>query len=240
MQAKSYWVIGCLVLLCTALTACAPTTTAKSAEKPAISEPIDKTGLKKITLTKKASERLGLQTASLAEEKVTRKFTIGAEVVGSASGDGLAVRARFNDNDLTLIDREQPVQVHPHHGSGEGLPALLDKNRSGTAKGNGWLYFVLSGNDHGFKIGQSVQIAFVRQSGSVVRKVIPYTALLYDTTGQTWTYTSDELLKFVRQKVTVDFIDGEKVYLSEGPTVGTTVVTYGAAELYGTETGVGK
>src|SRR5258705_7727898 len=41
------------------------------------------------------------------------------------------------------------------------------------------------------------------------RNVIPYAAILYDTEGNTWTYTSPEPLVFVRHRIKVDFIDGE-------------------------------
>jgi hypothetical protein len=71
--------------------------------------------------------------------------------------------------------------------------------------------------------------------------VIPYSSLLYDATGATWTYTNPEGLVFVRAPVVVDRIDGEAqvVRLEEGPPAGTLVVEVGAAELWGAETGVG-
>ncbi len=71
------------------------------------------------------------------------------------------------------------------------------------------------------------------------RKVIPYSAVLYDAHGDTWTYTSPEPLVFVRHHVKVERIDGERAILSEGPPAGTAVVTVGAAELFGTEFEVG-
>jgi hypothetical protein len=74
---------------------------------------------------------------------------------------------------------------------------------------------------------------------AVPRRVIPYAALVYDLDGSTWTYTSPSPLTFVRHQVKVDYIAGELAVLSEGPPVGTPVVTYGAAELFGTEFGVG-
>jgi hypothetical protein len=76
-------------------------------------------------------------------------------------------------------------------------------------------------------------------AGAAARKVIPYGALLYDPQGQTWVYVSPEPLVFVRQAVAVERIDGDRVILTEGPEVGTQVVTVGAPELYGTEFGVG-
>jgi hypothetical protein len=68
-----------------------------------------------------------------------------------------------------------------------------------------------------------------------MRHVIPYSAILYDTEGNTWTYTSPEPLVFVRHSIKVDFIDGEMAVLSEGLPAGTNVVTVGAEELYGSE-----
>ncbi len=86
---------------------------------------------------------------------------------------------------------------------------------------------------------QEQQVGGTPQAGAAARKVIPYGALLYDPQGQTWVYVSPEPLVFVRQAVAVERIDGDLVILTEGPEVGTLVVTVGAPELYGTEFGVG-
>jgi hypothetical protein len=67
---------------------------------------------------------------------------------------------------------------------------------------------------------------------------IPYAAVFYTATGDTWTYTNPEPLTFVRAPITIDHIDGGRAFLSDGPPAGTAVVTQGLAELYGTETGV--
>ena len=69
---------------------------------------------------------------------------------------------------------------------------------------------------------------------------IPYAAVLYDPSGDTWTYTSPEELVFVREPITVLRILGDRALLSDGPPAGTAVVTVGAAELLGTEYEVGE
>jgi hypothetical protein len=71
------------------------------------------------------------------------------------------------------------------------------------------------------------------------QKTVPYSALIYDTTGATWIFTSPEDRVFVRAQVDVDFIDGDTAYLNGGPETGTNVATVGVAELYGTEFAVG-
>lgn len=87
-----------------------------------------------------------------------------------------------------------------------------------------------------------IQTSAVRdeQVNGSKRKVVPYATILYDLQGQTWVYTSPAPLTYVRESVTVDFIEGDRAVLSKGPSSGTEVVTIGVSELYGTETGVSK
>ena len=70
---------------------------------------------------------------------------------------------------------------------------------------------------------------------AVTRKVVPYGALMYDTKGEAWTFTSPSPLVFVRQHIVVEDIEGDRVILAEGPPPGTVVVTVGAALLMGAE-----
>jgi hypothetical protein len=71
------------------------------------------------------------------------------------------------------------------------------------------------------------------------RKVIPYGAVLYGADGKTSVYVTPAPNTYVRAPITVDFIQGDRAVLTTGPAAGTAIVTVGAAELYGTETGVG-
>ena len=67
------------------------------------------------------------------------------------------------------------------------------------------------------------------------RKVVPYGAIMYDTKGETWTYTNPEPRVYVRERVVVEDIQGDQVFLAEGPETGTTIVHVGAPELMGAE-----
>jgi hypothetical protein len=73
------------------------------------------------------------------------------------------------------------------------------------------------------------------QVNGAQRKVIPYAAIIYDTEGNTWTYTNPQPLIFLRHSITVESITGDQAVLSDGPPTGTAVVTVGAEELYGSE-----
>jgi len=66
-------------------------------------------------------------------------------------------------------------------------------------------------------------------------KVIPYSAVVYDTDGSTWTYVNTAARTYVRQPITIAEIHGSVAVLSAGPPVGSAVVTVGSAELLGTE-----
>ena len=78
-----------------------------------------------------------------------------------------------------------------------------------------------------------LQTASVSEDGQ--QKVVPYAAVLYDSEGDTFTYTSPERLTYVRVPIKVDQADGDQAVLSDGPPVGTQIVTVGAAEVYGAE-----
>jgi hypothetical protein len=83
-----------------------------------------------------------------------------------------------------------------------------------------------------------LRTATVRRSGR--HQVIPYRALIYDPHGTAYVYTSPRPLTFLRQRIVVDRVQGDRVLLSDGPPTGTAVVTVGAAEVYGTELEIGS
>ena len=66
-------------------------------------------------------------------------------------------------------------------------------------------------------------------------KLIPYSAVVYDNDGSTWTFVSTAPRTFVRQRITVGAIQGNTAVLAVGPAPGAAVVTVGAPELLGTE-----
>jgi hypothetical protein len=83
-----------------------------------------------------------------------------------------------------------------------------------------------------------IQTAAVEQNGSGT--VVPYSAVFYSPTGETWVYVSPKPLTFIRHEIVVDRIDGDKALLKDGPSAGTKVATVGVAELFGAESGLGE
>jgi hypothetical protein len=68
--------------------------------------------------------------------------------------------------------------------------------------------------------------------------VVPYSALVYEPDGSTWVYLQMKELTYRRAAVTVSTIVDDQVTVSSGPQAGTQVVSQGAAELVGVETGI--
>ena len=69
-------------------------------------------------------------------------------------------------------------------------------------------------------------------------RVIPSDAVIVDAEGRRYVYANREPLVFAREPITVRYEEGGRAYLGDGPPTGTPVVTAGAAELHGAETGI--
>ena len=123
----------------------------------------------------------------------------------------------------------KPIQVTATGGDAKAIV-------SGTAAED----YEVSSADHGLRPGQRVDVKIPHPDSGKPQKVIPYAAVLYDPHGNTWTYTNPEPLVFVRHRIDVEFIEGDRAVLREGPAIGTTVVTAGAAELFGVEQKFGQ
>lgn len=147
-------------------------------------------------------------------EKLDR-WTVGGLLVGVLVVAGLSVAAS-RDVPAGTAAAAKPAKVEAIDGSKVKKVTL-------TEEGMG-------------RIG--LQTAAVTEAGGV--KTIPYSALIYLPDGTTWAYVETAPRSFTREPVTVTRIDGPQVRLSQGPATGAKVVSVGAAELYGAETGIGK
>jgi hypothetical protein len=83
---------------------------------------------------------------------------------------------------------------------------------------------------------QPVRMATVRiASRRGPEKMIPYSAVIYDNDGSTWSYVNIAPRTFTRERIAVLVIRGNAAILGKGPAAGSPVVTVGAPELLGTE-----
>lgn len=68
--------------------------------------------------------------------------------------------------------------------------------------------------------------------------IVPYSSVIYDPSGKTYVFTNTARLTYVETPVSVAQISGARAYLTKGPKAGSAVVTIGAEELFGVQTGV--
>ena len=242
---RTVWLMALPWIAVGLLIACNPTTTTSTKEKPFTIEKIEGSELSRITLTEKAAKRLGLETAAVRVEQVTRMRRVGGEVVRAASGSKAAqVRVALNRSDLVKVNRTQPARVMAM-GLDDGedndgdAAELAEVNDKGETEAVSSVQYTVAGGKTKLTPGQRVFVE-LPLSAKVSRSVVPYTAVIYDLQGDTWVYTNPAPLTFVRDHVKVDYIDDDTAVLSEAPAVGTKVVSVGVAELFGTEFGVGK
>jgi len=87
----------------------------------------------------------------------------------------------------------------------------------------------------GHRIGATLALVGPSESSTV-----PWSAVVHDFHGGTWVYERTGERAYARRRVVVRSVQGDAAVLDSGPPEGTTVVTAGAAELFGTETGFSK
>jgi hypothetical protein len=85
------------------------------------------------------------------------------------------------------------------------------------------------------RLGISTKPVATRLVAGKRLKVVPYSAIVYDTAGTAWVYVRVGTLTFARHRVTVTTVTGRLAVLTSGPRIGTQVVDVGASELLGSE-----
>jgi hypothetical protein len=258
MKLNLRWIVMVLTVAVLLLSACARESVPPEKINPSTVEEIEGSEFKRVTVSEKAAERLGIQTAPVLEVQTVRNQTVIGEVVASREGltanaNQLWVRVPTNQMDIKLVARDLPAVVRPVENYDDD-----DDGEADDDDDSGWmvepdeelgldddeedaLFYVSDTAQTHLVSGQHVFINLPLTGNGSLQKIVPYAALIYDTEGNTFVYLKEtNALSFVRHSVTVDFIEGDLAYLTEGPAVNSEVVTVGVAELYGTETGVSK
>ena len=242
-------------------------------------------GVKRITLSAKAAERLDVQTGQVSEDVVIRKQVVSGMVIypqaGSlrpatapAGGGGFGgftptaataaaapvmakaaltepaaapvargeswVVVNLSPGEYERINKDKPARITPLYTRDKGVPPMLAKLSDAAPVEDGKramlaLHYVLPDASHGLPASTRVRVELQLAGSEDKQKVVPYNALYYDSKGQTWVYVNPQPLTYERQRVSVQRVVGQQAVISDGPPVGTAVVTVGAALLYGTE-----
>ena len=211
---------------------------------PSKTEKIGDTGLKRITLTEHAAQRIGLTTINVLEERVQQNRKMAGIVTElGATDDAGVVTGIVSVNGLqhTGLDCERDVHLVPmfEYDWSKSFPARMsDIILTGGDESNAVKY-VFENTADALSIGTQVFVEICNADTVGQAEVIPQSALLYSADGKTWVYTEESPLTFVRASVDVAWIDGARVILKNGPAAGRAIVTTGSVELFGEEFGIG-
>lgn len=185
-----------------------------------------------------------VQLAEAAQQTAReRRALLGASLFDAVRKDVLWVRVPVYAGDLDRINGSAPASV----GSlGHGTNALRRAARpvagpfsSAAASATVDLFYELDNADGTLRPGQKVTVA-VPLAGEAESAVVPAAAVLYDIHGGAWVYENTAPRTFTRRRIEVRYVSDAGAVLARGPRPGVKVVTAGAAELFGTEFGIGK
>jgi cobalt-zinc-cadmium efflux system membrane fusion protein len=144
---------------------------------------------------------------------------------------------------LDTIVTDAPVEIVGLDGRHEADPKIANPiaapPSADALSTTADLFYAMDNPGGLLRPGQRVGVE-LRLQGDQQARTVPAKSIIYDIYGGTWVYEQSDEYAFQRRRVLVRFTDGDRVVLSEGPPVGTTVVVDGVAELYGTEFGSGK
>lgn len=160
------------------------------------------------------------------------------EVTGVAA---LWVRVPLYAGDIASLDETAPILVRALSARGDaGLRATPVEGppTADPASATADRYYALENADGAWRPGERV-IARLRERSAARATTLPWSAVVFDTYGGAWVYEALAPLRYARRRVEVDHVEGDRAALARGPAAGVTVVSVGAAELFGTEFGAG-
>ena len=232
-------------------------------------ESIPGSDLKRVILTARAAERLGIVTGKISEQQIILKQIVGGQVihplklaaerklvgfggfaqpavvktavpaVKAAPGETW-VKMALAEEEWARVAKDEPALLLPLatrpglkkqvSAQASEIPPVADLKRSMLN-----VYYVVQGKDHGLKVNDRMRIELQLTGSNKEKKVVPYSAVYYDGNGAPWVYTVAKPLVYERKPVKVERIVGELAVLSDGPAVGTEVVTVGSSLLFGAE-----
>ena len=159
---------------------------------------------------------------------------------GEPASDEYWVRLTLSEGEWERMRKDKPARILPLptrdalESDVLAMPSthepVLDLKRTMLK-----MYYIIPGTDHGLNLYERVRVELELEGTGKKRMVVPYSAVYYDGVGKAWVYVSVDHLVYERQPIEVERIVGDLAVITEGPPLGTAIVTTGAALLYGAE-----
>lgn len=164
----------------------------------------------------------------ILEVSPTNRFWIRVPVY---SGDLLKIDRSKKALISTMGDESESENIYA--GPVQG-PLISDATSASSD-----LFYTIDNANGIFRSGQKVSVVLTLKSTGT-NLVVPYSSIIYDMYGGNWLYVKVEPQLYLRTRVELDYVSDTLAVLTRGVSPGDEVVFEGAAELYGTEFGLGK
>jgi len=165
----------------------------------------------------------------------------GAALATIAKVDSVWVRVPVYAGERPALRADAEATVRPLSAAaapGRAARPVLGPPTSQPSTATVDLYYELPNRDAEFHLGERVDVT-VLATGSSRAATVPASAILIDALGNRWVYVVTGPHKYARRHVDVRALTAESAVLATPLAPGTEVVTAGAPELFGSETGVG-
>ncbi|MFO0849279.1 MAG: efflux RND transporter periplasmic adaptor subunit [Gemmataceae bacterium] len=167
----------------------------------------------------------------------------GAALFEVVNLDRVWVRVPVYVGDLPDLDPAAraavgPLTARPGDPTRPAAPVTAPP-AANPAAGTADRFYALDNRETKYAPGQRVG-ATLALKGPADALTVPWPAVVYDIHGGGWVYEKTGDRAYARRRVVVRYVVGDTAVLASGPVPGTAVVTAGAAELFGTETGFSK
>ncbi|MSU48703.1 MAG: hypothetical protein EXS37_06340 [Opitutus sp.] len=183
---------------------------------------------------------VALAGAALATARAQRAL-LGAPLQAGDGAGPMWVRAAIYSGEATLLDAQAGVTIRALGNATTVHPAAPV---AGPATANAatstvdWYYEISAAPV--LRPGERVAVEIPLRENATERLVVPFNAVLHDIHGGQWVYEAIAPHVYTRRRVQVSRLAGGDAVLASGPAVGASIVTDGAAELFGTEFMTGK
>ncbi len=173
-----------------------------------------------------------------------RRALLGPPALATNTREDLWLRVSVFVNDVEDLDLSAPARLgrlgaNLDATAFQAMPISAAPQFARADASTVDVFYQVSNPNGKFRPNQrvGVEIPLIKQTDG---NVVPWSAILRDVHGNSWVYAKIDDLTYARLRTRVLYIQDGLAVLDKGLAIGTPVVTTGAAELFGTEFGVGK
>lgn len=186
-----------------------------------------------------AKATLQLAEAAMTTAKAQR------DLLGSPVGQGglkrAWVRVAIYSGEAGLLDDKAPASIRSLVATSKAQnakPVIGPPTANALTNTIDWYYELPA--DTPLRAGERTAVEISTTDSKQEALVIPFNAVLHDIHGGQWVYVKTGEHSYTRKRISVARLASAEAVLFSGPPAGTSIVTDGSAELFGTEFMTGK